>query len=141
MRVLTPFVILLALLAGGCVSSTPQSRINDNHRAYAEYPPEVRRLIREGRVNIGFTTEMAEMALGKPGRKLSRREADNEAGEVWIYYRNRPRMSFGIGVGSGGYRSTNTGISMSTTPDPDMESLRLIFQDGQIVAIETIQQR
>jgi hypothetical protein len=139
MRVLIPVLLLLSLLATGCVSSTPQSRINDNRDAYASYSSDVRRKIREGRVDIGFTAEMAEMALGKPGRKFSRREADNEEGEVWIYYRNRPRMSIGMAVGSGGYRSTSTGISMSTTPDPDMESLRVILQDGQVVAIETVQ--
>lgn len=138
MRVLTLPLIILAVLTAGCVSSTPQSRINDNRRAYAEYPSEVRRLIREGRVDIGFSAEMAEMALGRPGRKVSRMEADNEKAEVWIYYRNRPRMSVGLAVGSGGYRSTSTGISMSTTPDADMETMRLILQDGHVVAIERV---
>jgi hypothetical protein len=131
-------LLVLATLMAGCVSSTPQSRINDNRGAYADYPSEVRRLIREGRVDVGFTAEMAEMALGRPGEKVSRREADNEETEIWIYYRNRPRLSIGMAVGSGGYRSTSTGISMSTRPDPDMETMRLILQDGHVIAIETV---
>jgi hypothetical protein len=139
MRVLTLSLLLLSALAAGCVSSTPQSRINENRGAYAEYSSDVRRKIREGRVDVGFTAEMAEMALGKPGRKVSRRESDNEESEVWVYYRNRPRMSIGMAVGSGGYRSTSTGISMSTTPDADMETMRLILQTGQVVAVETVQ--
>jgi hypothetical protein len=136
MRVLILPLLGLLVLTAGCVSSTPQSRIDDNRGAYAEYPSEVRRKIREGRVDIGFTAEMAEMALGRPGRKVSRMEADNEEAEVWIYYRNRPRMSVGMAVGSGGYRSTSTG--MSTTPDADMETMRLILQDGHVVAIEQV---
>lgn len=140
MRILILPLLILVVLTAGCVSSTPQSRIDDNRGAYAEYPSEVRRFIREGRVDIGFTAEMAEMALGRPGRKVSRMEADNEEAEVWIYYRNRPRMSIGMAVGSGGYRSTSTGISMNTRPDADMETMRLILQDGHVVAIERVTQ-
>lgn len=140
MRVLS-LALLLVLAAGftaGCVNSTPQSRIDDNRSAYAEYPSDVRRKIREGRVDVGFSAEMAEMALGKPGRKVSRRDETNENSEVWIYYRNRPRLSVGMAVGSGGYHSTSTGISMSTTPDPDMETMRLILRDGYVTEIETV---
>lgn len=139
MRVLS--VLLFAsviVFSTGCATSTPQSRIDANRAAYAEYSPDVRRKIREGRVEVGFTAEMAEMALGKPGRKLSRKDETNEESEVWVYYRNRPRVSVGMAVGSGGYRSTSTGISMSTTPDDDMETMRLILRDGQVVAVETV---
>lgn len=139
MRVLSVLSVLAAvLLAAGCVTSTPESRIDDNRSAYAEYSPEVRRAIRHGRVEVGFTAEMAEMALGRPGRKFIRRDETNEDSEVWIYYRNRPRVTVGMAVGSGGYRSTSTGISMSTTPDEDMETMRLILRDGHVAAIETV---
>jgi len=140
MRVLSCSLLLalVAVFTAGCVSSTPQSRINDNRKAYAEYSPDARRKIREGRVEVGFTAEMAEMALGKPGRKMSRLDETNEESEVWIYYRNRPRVSIGMALGSGGYRSTSTGISMSTTPDPDMETMRLILREGHVIAIETV---
>ena len=139
MRVLSVSLLLLVtVFTAGCATSTPQSRIDANRGAYAEYPSDVRRNIREGRVEVGYTAEMAEMALGKPGRKLSRRDETNEESEVWIYYRNRPRLSIGVAVGSGGYRSTSTGISMSTTPDDDMETMRLILRDGHVVAVETV---
>jgi hypothetical protein len=140
MRVLSVLLLSTAtlVLTAGCVTSTPQSRIDQNRAAYSEYSSEVRRAIREGRVQIGFTAEMAEMALGRPGRKLTRRDETNEESEVWIYYRNRPRVSVGMAVGSGGYTSTHTGISMSTTPDADMETMRLILRDGHVAAIETV---
>ncbi|MDQ5978208.1 MAG: hypothetical protein QG602_1182 [Verrucomicrobiota bacterium] len=139
MRVLSTLLLAAAVgLTAGCVTSTPQSRIDANRAAYSEYPSDVRRNIREGRVEVGYTAEMAEMALGKPGRKLSRRDETNEESEVWVYYRNRPRLSIGLSVGSGGYRSTSTGISMSSTPDADMETMRLILRDGQVVAVETV---
>ena len=138
MRVLSSLLLVAAVFTAGCATSTPQSRIDANRAAYSEYPSDVRRNIREGRVEIGYTAEMAEMALGKPGRKLLRRDETNEESEVWIYYKNRPRMSVGVAVGSGGYRSTSTGISMSTTPDDDMETMRLILRDGHVVAVETV---
>jgi hypothetical protein len=138
MRVLSSLLLAAAAFTAGCATSTPQSRIDANRGAYAEYPSDVRRNIREGRVEVGYTAEMAEMALGKPGRKLSRLDETNEESEVWIYYKNRPRMSVGVAVGSGGYRSTSTGISMSTTPDDDMETMRLILRDGHVVAVETV---
>ena len=137
MRVLS-CLLLAATLTAGCATSTPQSRIDANRAAYSEYPSDVRRNIREGRVEVGYTAEMAEMALGKPGRKLSRLDETNEQSEVWIYYKNRPRVSVGVAVGSGGYRSTSTGISMSTTPDDDMETMRLILRDGHVVAVERV---
>lgn len=137
MRVLS-CLLLAAVFTAGCVTSTPQSRIDANRAAYSEYPSDVRRNIREGRVEVGYTAEMAEMALGKPGRKLSRLDETNEQSEVWIYYKNRPRVSVGVAVGSGGYRSTSTGISMSTTPDDDMETMRLILRDGHVVAVERV---
>ncbi|RXK55433.1 hypothetical protein ESB00_05910 [Oleiharenicola lentus] len=139
MRVLSAFLLLLVTaFTAGCATSTPQSRIDANRGAFSEYPSDVRRNIREGRVEVGYTAEMAEMALGKPGRKLSRRDETNEESEVWVYYRNRPRLSIGLAIGSGGYRSTSTGISMSSTPDADMETMRLILRDGHVVAVETV---
>jgi hypothetical protein len=139
MRVLSVSLLLLVtVFTAGCATSTPQSRIDANRAAYSEYPSDVRRKIREGRVEVGYTAEMAEMALGKPGRKLSRRDETNEESEVWVYYRNRPRISIGMAVGSGGYRSTSTGISMSSTPDADMETMRLILREGHVVAVETV---
>ena len=138
MRVLSSLLLVAAVFTAWCATSTPQFRIDANRAAYSEYPSDVRRNIREGRVEVGYTAEMAEMALGKPGRKLLRRDETNEESEVWIYYKNRPRMSVGVAVGSGGYRSTSTGISMSTTPDDDMETMRLILRDGHVVAVETV---
>lgn len=140
MRVLSVVLLSAATLAftAGCVTSTPQRRIDKNRGAYAGYPAEAQRMIREGRVEIGFTAEMAEMALGRPGRKFMRRDETSEDSEIWVYYRNQPRFSFGMAMGSGGYRGVGTGISMSTAPDPDQESLRLILRDGRVAAIERV---
>lgn len=140
MRVLIlPVISLLAVVfSAGCATSTPASRIDRNRGAYAEYPPEVRRKIREGQVDVGFSAEMAEMALGKPGRKVSRRDEIGENSEVWIYYRNQPRLHFGVAVGSGGYTGTSTGVSMSSSPDADQETMRVIFRDGRVTEIETV---
>jgi hypothetical protein len=138
MRVLSLLLLLAAVVGAGCVTSTPQSRIDKNYGRYAEYPEEVRRKIREGRVDVGFTAEMAEMALGKPGRKISRRDEANEDTEVWIYFQNKPRVSLGMAVGSGGYSGVSTGVSMSSSPRPDQETMRVILRDGHVTEIETV---
>lgn len=120
----------------GCVTSTPQTRISKNREAYSRFPSEVQRKISAGKVEVGFTEEMATLALGKPGRKLTHTGPEGES-EVWVYYRREPRVSLGFGMSSGGYGGVSTGVSMSTASNPDDEVMRVAFQDGKVSSIET----
>lgn len=137
-----PFVsissLLLCLLATGCViNSTPQTRISKDRETYRGFPSEVQRKISAGEVDIGFTEKMVELALGKPGRKLTRSGPEGES-EVWVYFKRVPHGSFGFGVSSGGYSGVGTSVSMSTANNPDDEFMRVSFQEGKVVAVEKI---
>ncbi len=70
------------LLLAAC--ATPESRIRQNQALFDSYPAEIQELIRAGEIDIGFTEEMVEMALGKPDRKYSRRTAE-ETVTLWGY--------------------------------------------------------
>ena len=125
--------LALALALAGC--STPDSRIEKNSAAFAGYPPAVQAKIRAGEVDVGFTSEMVQMALGKPDRVLRRRSAAGES-EVWIYADKSPTFSFGVGVGGGGHHSGGgVAVGASTESDRD-DRLRVIFDLGKVSAVE-----
>lgn len=125
--------LALALAFAGC--STPDSRIEKNSAAFAGYPPAVQAKIRAGEVDVGFTTEMVQLALGKPDRVIRRRTAAGES-EVWIYADKSPTFSFGVGIGGGGHHSGG-GVAVGASTDGDRDDrLRVVFDAGKVAAIE-----
>jgi hypothetical protein len=136
-----PLTVLFAailLVTSGCVTSTPQKRISQHRSAYEQFPSEVQRKISAGEVDIGFTEEMALMAVGNPGRKFTRTGPEGDS-EVWVYFRREPKVGFGFAVSSGNYGSgVSSGVSVSTGSQNDEESLRLYFQEGKVQSIERI---
>ena len=121
--------VLLAL--GAC--SSPESRIKKNLMVFATYPPETQEDIRAGRVRLGFTKDMVQLALGEPDQKFAR---TTESGfrEVWVY------SDYSAMPVNGVYRGSGTGAPL----DQDVgtiEKARMIFQDGKLVAIERHQQQ
>jgi len=132
----SPLLLAALLLAGGCPSSTPQSRISQNREAYARFPSNVQRMISEGKVDVGFTPEMVHMALGAPSREFSRK-TENSTDEVWVYHDASPRFSVGFGVGSYGSHSASSVGVATTTGDYDREEkMRVVFRDGYVTEIE-----
>ena len=126
-------VLALALALAGC--STPDSRIEKNSAAFAAYTPAVQTKIRAGEVDVGFTSEMVQMALGKPDRVLRRRTASGTT-EVWVYADNTPTIGFGVGIGGGGHHSGG-GVAVGTSTGGDREDrLRVIFDSGKVSAVE-----
>lgn len=132
----SPAVILSAalLLLAGC-ASTPQDRISQNRAAFESLPSDVQKKVSAGQVDIGFTEQMVTLALGKPGRRFTRADANGES-EVWVYYKRQPHFGFGFGVSSGGYGGVSSGVAVSTANDPDDETQRVIFHEGKVTAIE-----
>ena len=125
--------LALALALAGC--STPDSRIEKNSGSFAGYPPAVQAKIRAGEVDVGFTTEMVQIALGKPDRVLRRQTAEGES-EVWIYADKSPTFGFGVGIGGGGHHSGG-GVAVGTSTGGDREDrLRVIFKAGKVTAVE-----
>jgi len=126
------------LLAGGCATSTPQTRISKNREIYREFPSEVQRKVSAGIVDVGFTPEMVRLALGEPNREFSR-QTENGSAEVWVYHDNSPRVSFGFGLGFGSYgrhSSSHVGVSTGTGGYDRDERMRVEFRDGRVTEIE-----
>ena len=124
------------LLATGCVSSTPQSRISKNREAYSRFPSNVQRMVSAGMVDVGMTPEMVRLAAGKPNREFSR-QTENSSDEVWIYHDSSPRFSFGIGIGSyGRHSASSVGVGTSTGDYDREEKMRVVFRDGHVTEIE-----
>jgi hypothetical protein len=121
------------LLVTSC--STPASRISKNQEEFFEWPVAVQEKIRAGEIDLGFTPEQVQMALGKPDRVATRTDHDG-VGEVWSYPSKRPHFSFGVGVGtSSGH--TSTGVGVATGTDHSDETMRIVFAGGRVSAIET----
>ncbi|MDI1319281.1 MAG: hypothetical protein PSW75_03680 [bacterium] len=111
--------LLPVLLAGAAIAllagcSTPDSRIARHRAAFDQLPAAVQQKIRAGQVDVGFTPEMVQLALGEPDRVFTRRSENGDT-EVWGYQDHGPHFSIGLGVGSGGrHSSVGGGVAMST---------------------------
>jgi hypothetical protein len=127
-----------ALMAAGC--ATTQSRA-DRSPEFATWPPAVQRTVLAGHIDIGFTREQVQVALGRPDYSYQRTTADGTT-EVWSYRDRGPRFSFGVGMGVGswhGHTATSTGIGLSTGTAnryPD-EKVRVLFdRAGRVERVE-----
>lgn len=137
--------ILLALFAGilaGC--ATPESRIKKNPAAFNALPPAVQENVRQGRIDLGYSKDAVELALGAPNRKYTRKTADRLT-EVWSYTRDeirrdRQRADVRIsGYDSKGRRTTYTDWAWVDVENrQEYERLRVEFSDNAVTAIETL---
>jgi uncharacterized membrane protein YgcG len=129
-------VLLAATLLAACAS--PGSRIRQNEGVYNSYPPAVQEKIRAGQVDIGFTQDMVNLALGEPDRKFSRTSAEGNS-EVWAWHDSKPMFSFGVGGGSfGGGGFGGGGVGVTTGGDQNDDKLRVVFVNGLVASIEKV---
>ena len=93
--------------------------------------------IRAGRIDVGFTPEMVQVALGDPDRKSTRTTAAGTS-EVWAYFDHGPKFSFGVGLGAvNGASAYGGGVAVGNRDLLDDEILRVIFDGDRVTAIET----
>ena len=129
-------VLLAATLLAACAS--PGSRIRQNEGVYNSYPPQIQEKIRAGQVDIGFTPDMVNLALGEPDRKFSRTSAEGNS-EVWAWHDSKPMFSFGVGGGSyGGGGFGGGGVGVTTGGDQNDDKLRVVFVNGLVSSIEKV---
>ncbi len=129
---------VLLLVAAGCASI--DSRIKQTPD-FANWPPAVQDKVIAGQVDVGFTREQVQVALGAPDRTFVRTTADGTT-EIWSYRDRGPRFSFGVGLGVGSIgRSggTSVGLGLGTGGGyRDDEKMGIVFDRvGQVAAIET----
>ncbi|MBL9204392.1 MAG: hypothetical protein JNN01_04860 [Opitutaceae bacterium] len=82
---------LISLLAGiaiagfsGCESTGVSSRIQEKSAVFATLTPAEQAAIKEGAIDVGYTADMAYMALGKP-TVVETKETSQGKMETWIY--------------------------------------------------------
>ena len=135
--VLSAFVF--ASLVCGC--GTTASRIKKNSKAFDSFPEEVQEKVRKGKVEIGYTKDMAYIALGDPDNRYIRTTSDGDR-EVWAYisvYATKQRQlvkgPFRTRTTDGEYRTVyGESIWVDVDQIREYENLRLEFDDGGVVA-------
>ena len=137
-------LLVMAGMTAGC-ASTPESRIRKRPELFAGLAPETQELIREGRIELGFSPDMVELALGSPARRAVRKTASGDA-EVWLYTRLESQMTAPELVPVHSYVRSRSGHVYSVPDviwvDRDVWTervyLRIEFSEGRVSAIETV---
>lgn len=80
-RPVAPAVLCAAFLAA---CATPAARIKRNQALFDTLPAAEQTLIREGKVGVGFTPDMVLLAVGDPGQRWTRTDAQGKS-EIWSY--------------------------------------------------------
>ncbi len=130
-------LLYASILLGAAACATTESRVSSHQAAFATWPADVQEKVRAGRVGVGFTQEMVQVALGEADRKSTRTTAAG-TDEVWAYFDHRPKFSFGLGLGAAsGSTAYGGGVVVGDSGFRDDEVMRVIFEGGRVVAIET----
>jgi hypothetical protein len=120
-------VCILILLA----CSSPDSRIRKNQEVFDNYPAEVQKNIRAGKVDIGYTEDMVRMALPDPNETTVNKTAQGEV-HRWTYTKISPGRSVSVGhsIGSG---RTRTGVSVGMGRSSQTLYKAIVeFRDGRV---------
>jgi len=135
----------VALLLGGC--STIPSRIEEKSALFAALDAETQNKIKQGRVDVGYSTDLVYIALGTPDERLTK---TNQTGttETWIY--NSYRQEY-LGTAHTGYRQsvvidpktrqaivTYEPVYSSVYRDRVDERIRINFKARQVESIEQV---
>jgi hypothetical protein len=127
----------------GC-AHTPAHRIERNPEVFASFSPEVQEKIRAGRIELGFTPPMVDLALGAPNRRATR-ETEQGVAEVWLYTRLDERRIEPVfmpvpvyvrGRGGAGYAVPEM-VWVDREIWQERVYLRVEFMDGRVSGIET----
>lgn len=147
------FVALLSLVlvlgSAGCESSGRSTRIQEKAAVFATLSPAQKQLIEHGAIDLGYTQDMAYMALGQPTRTET---STNGKDTTWVftnYYPPDSMRTSGImvrRVGNvrnrnvvGSNSSTSGGFNTSSQETamelPDMVSFTLyvVFRGNKVI--------
>jgi hypothetical protein len=135
--------LTLLVVTAGCLS-TPERRISKHPGLFAGLPPEAQARIRQGEVDLGFTADMVQLALGNPARVLTRRTVAG-ALEIWQYTALRHgtllrpvRSSYAYRGRDGRiHHGLDTGF-MEVDRLEEFTVLSIEFENGKVRAIERL---
>ena len=106
-------ILLLALVATGCATSTVEKRRQERSAAYTALPSEQRALVDQSRIEIGMSMDAVYIAWGKPTQIVQGQSPTGAATTTWIYhgtawqeYRYWNSHYYGYGHGYHGYYSS-----------------------------------
>lgn len=137
MKTLLAFLVLATGLfwLTGCES--PDTRIRHNPDLFSHLAPDQQQAIREGRVGIGFTPEMVQLALGEPDRKRSHIDATGQT-EIWHYitYEGNDGVVLYSGWYHRGWRDYYHPYYLDVASRREHSRLSVTFRDGHVFAIE-----
>ncbi|OHE87909.1 MAG: hypothetical protein A3G75_10975 [Verrucomicrobia bacterium RIFCSPLOWO2_12_FULL_64_8] len=139
------FLLFAAVLAGGCSSGSPISRIDADRALYESWPFEIQEAVLNGKVTKGMAPDMVRMALGKP-TEVQYRTGRSGDEEIWIYRKSSdsstsggmvgaPTIILGGNVGGIGVMTDPQPVivnPMNTPPEAD-ESKEVLFRNGVVV--------
>ncbi len=162
----TRSILLLAVIVAivglaGCESTGVSSRVQEKSGVFNTLTPAEQAAIKEGAIDVGYTTDMAYMALGKPSVVQSSNTVQGTL-ETWIYKKyfgtrgemtpllNGPTHRYQASVTNpnapGGSRKGSETPGLSDTKGgpktsldvPDMVSsiLYVYFLDGKVINAE-----
>jgi hypothetical protein len=130
--------VLLLLAFGLAACASPARRIEKSRALFDALPPAAQQAIRAGRVEPGFTPEMATLALGAPDRAYRRRTADKEQ-EIWVYGETISTPGVGMIALPTGYETVWGGGIVMGAGDTSRyeERARIVFEGGKVVSVDS----
>lgn len=82
---LAPLLLLVALVAAGCATSTVESRKKERPTAYTSLPADQKSLVDQGKIQVGMTPDAVYLAWG-PASEILESESAQGHTTVWVYY-------------------------------------------------------
>ena len=74
------------LLFGGCASSTIESRRSEKLAVYSNLAPEEQRLVDQGQIKVGMTTDAVYIAWGPPAQVVESEDQQQGRITTWLYH-------------------------------------------------------
>ncbi|MCO6401838.1 MAG: hypothetical protein J5I99_11520 [Verrucomicrobia bacterium] len=141
MKHLLPALALLTLFAIGCAS--PEYRIKRNPELFATLPTDVQENVRKGQIDIGYTQDAVQLALGRPNREYTRRTKEGQT-TVWAYTaervsweRQRADTRVRVYDAQGRRRTVSDWVWVDVERRQEYDKMRVEFVSNTVTAIET----
>ena len=132
-----------ALLASSC--STVDNRIKEKSAVFASLDPQAQAHLKQGLIDVGYTTDMVYIALGKPD-EVREKTTDKGKNTTWIFKNYWQEYQGSALVGyhryvyydatAKAYRVYYEPVRTEIYRERTEERTRVSFVDGHVTAIE-----